>query len=218
MVVCDGTLQRNKYLCSGPASRHSPCSPSTLAPTSRRCGSTIMEVCLIGLRPHSDVSPQNASSVGMQPSTHRAKRTREHTLSTSFEDSMGKHSNLSWRFSHMHFMKGKRSKRPCPNVLIFPAQSGLGMLPQPYCARAQTVYLEDGIDNRLDGHPQTLLRRSRVATSCRELPRAEYDKRPIRCSLRVDGGNITQSGPEMSSAPSAGLLSSIAAALWADAG
>lgn len=174
-----------------------------------------MEVCLIGRRPHSDVSPWVRLHRRNATITYRAKPTREHTLATSREESMEKLSNLSWQFFHMQFMTGKRSMRPCPNVLIFPAQSGLGMLPQPYCMRAQTVYLEDDIENRLD-IPQ------------KDVPRPFY---PGHGSLPLAGnflgqkarkmqvgGNITQVGPEMSSPPSAGLLSSIAAALWADAG
>lgn len=139
---------------------------------------------------HSDVSPRERLHRGMQPSlttpNQLASTPSPQTLKTAWESTATY--GLRWR-SPCHFARTCTSRPRCDCFnfsFLPPARSGLGMLPQPYCAyclcaRTDCVSLRMG--SQIDwmfprrAVPRVSLRWSRVASSCpADSPKGQYEE------------------------------------------
>lgn len=181
-VRCKGTLQRNKYLCSNCRPRHSPCSlfqfRSNVPPL---WNNRKMEVCLIGYRPHRDVSPRERLQRGMQPSTYHAKTQHASTPSPLALKMAWESPATLWFAMLRHGNYGQLASRPRCNCFDLPRSkrsrnATSTILRICLCARARAVYRwgrrHKSIGCCLEGTP---LCQSRVASSCREVPEGRYE-------------------------------------------
>ena len=189
-VRCKGTLQRNKYLCSNCGPSHSPCSHSTSARSNDPVAleQRKMEVCLIGLQPIAMSAPGNASSEECNHHSPRQTNSQAHPRHL-LGRRHGKVLQLMFcEKTRNAILLGIARPDHCAIVLISlsPARSGLGMLPQPYCAYclcARTDCVSLGMGSQIDWMfprrdiPRVSLRWSRVASSCPAAsPKGQYEE------------------------------------------
>ena len=209
-VRCEGTLQRNKYLCSNCRPSHSPCSHSTSARSNDPVAleQRKMEVCLIGLRPIAMSAPGNASSEECNHQLTHAKPTRKYTLATGCEDGMGKYGNLwfAMRAHHAILLETRTVQTTvldCFDSLFPPPASERSrnatstILRICLCAAHRLCIVEGwghkSIGCSLEGtSPESRCCWSRVASSCpADSPKGQYEEAKASVCRSVSG-KITQ--------------------------
>ena len=147
-----------------------------------------MEVCLIGLQPIAMSAPGNASSEECNHHSPRQTNSQAHPRHL-LGRRHGKVLQLMFcEKTRNAILLGIARPDHCAIVLISlsPARSGLGMLPQPYCAYclcARTDCVSLGMGSQIDWMfprrdiPRVSLRWSRVASSCpADSPKGQYEE------------------------------------------